>query len=206
MSIEEAAELFLTYLEHERGCSAATSTAYGSDVAALLRYLAQEEIESSVESLTAQVLRRYVSWLSRSGYSPATIARRIYAISSLYKYLVNYGYVQANPCGQVVLPKKAKRMPAVLTLEEARRVLQVADEHECPWIGFRNRAMVAVFLFCGLRRQELADLKLSDVDLASRWLKVRRGKGGKCRSIPLTPEVAEAINDWLEFRPEVDHD
>jgi len=206
MSIEEAAELFLTYIEHERGCSAATAVAYGSDVAALLRYLAQEEIEPCVESLTAQVLRRYVSWLSRSGYSPATIARRIYAISSLYKYLVNYGYAATNPCGQVMLPKKAKRMPAVLTLEEARRVLEVADNHECPWIGFRNRAMIAVFLFCGLRRQELADLKLSDVDLRSRWLKVRRGKGGKCRSIPLTPEVAEAISDWLEFRPEVDHD
>ena len=97
-------------------------------------------------------------------------------------------------------------MPSVLSLEEARRVLRAADDHQCPWMGFRNRAMVAVLLFCGLRRQELADLKLSDVDLRSRWLKVRRGKGGKGRSIPLAPEAAEAINDWLEFRPQVDHE
>ncbi len=206
MRIEEAAQLFLTYLQHERGCSAATSTAYGSDVVALLRYLEEEGIEPRVECITAQVLRRYVSWLSMLGYSAATIARRVYAISSLYKYLVNYGYAERNPCGQVVLPKKVKRMPAVLTLEEARRVLRAADDHRCPWMGFRNRALVAVLLFCGLRRQELADLKLSDVDVRSRWLKVRRGKGGKGRSIPLAPEVAEAINDWLEFRPQVDHE
>jgi site-specific recombinase XerD len=81
---------------------------------------------------------------------PATIARRIYAISSLCKYLTNYGYAEGNPCGQVVLPKKARRMPAALTMEEARRVMKVADDHACPWMGFRNRAIVAVLVFCGL--------------------------------------------------------
>jgi hypothetical protein len=83
-------------------------------------------------------------------------------------------------------------MPAVLTLEEARRVLKAADDNRCPWMGFRNRAIVAVLLFCGLRRQELADVKISDIDLRSRWLKVRKGKGGKGRSIPLAPETADA--------------
>ena len=120
MRIEEAGRLFFTYLQHERGCSAATCTAYHSDLAGLLRYLEQESVEAEVERLTPQFLRRYVSWLSSSGYSPATTARRLYAVSSLFKYLVNYGYAQGNPCGQIVLPKKQKRMPAVLTVEEAR--------------------------------------------------------------------------------------
>ncbi len=206
MRLEEAAGLFLQYLELERGCSPCTSAAYRGDVHGLQRFLRVEGLEEEVEALSPQVLRRYVSWLAASGYSPGTIARRIYAISSLCRYLVNYGYAEVNPCRQVVLPKKARRMPAVLTLEEARRVLRVADDHRCPWMGFRNRAIIAVLLFCGLRRQELVNLKLSDVDLRSRWLKVRRGKGGKGRSIPLAPEAAEAIRDWLEFRPEVDHE
>jgi site-specific recombinase XerD len=63
-----------------------------------------------------------------------------------------------------------------------------------------------VLLFCGLRRQELLDLRLRDVDLRSRWLKVSNGKGQKGRSVPLVPEAAAALNDWIEFRPEVDHD
>ncbi|HEY3397855.1 MAG TPA: tyrosine-type recombinase/integrase [Armatimonadota bacterium] len=206
MRIEEAAGLFFRYLELERGCSPCTSAAYSGDVQGLLRYLQAEGLEASVGVLTPTVLRRYVSGLSAAGYSPATIARRMYAISSLCKYLVNYGYAEGNPCAQVVLPRKVRRMPAVLTLEEARRVLKVSDDNRCPWMGFRNRAIIAALLFCGLRRQELVDLKLGDVDLRSRWLKVRRGKGGKGRAIPLAPEAAEAIRDWLEFRPEVDHE
>jgi site-specific recombinase XerD len=83
---------------------------------------------------------------------------------------------------------------------------EVDDDNRCPWMGFRNRAMISVLLFCGLRRQELADLKLSDLDLEARWLKVQRGKGGKGRSIPLAPEAVGAIADWLEFRPEADHE
>ena len=58
---------------------------------------------------------------------------------------------------------------------------------------------------CGLRRAEVVGLEVSDVDLRSRWLRVRRGKGGKGRSVPLVPEAAEAVGDWLELRPEVDH-
>ena len=206
MRIDEAAGLFFQYLELERGCSPCTTAAYRGDLQGLQRFLEAEGLETTVKVLTPPLLRRYVSWLASSGYSPATIARRMYANSSLCKYLVNYGHAEVNPCGQVVLPKKVRRMPAVLTLAEARRVLKVADDSRCPWMGFRNRAIVAVLVFCGLRRQELVDVKISDIDLRSRWLKVRKGKGGKGRSIPLVPDAAEAIRDWLEFRPEVDHE
>jgi site-specific recombinase XerD len=143
MRIEAAAELFFTYLERERGCSPATVVAYRGDLAALLHYLAEEGLEPSVQAVTSTILRRYVSWLSSRGYAPQTVARRLCAASSLFKYLVNYGYADFNPCGQVVLPKKIKRMPAVLTLEEARRVLRAADDNRCPWMGFRNRAMIS---------------------------------------------------------------
>lgn len=67
------------------------------------------------------MLRCTVSWLATCGYNLATIARRMAAVSSLSKYLVNYGYAEVNPPWQVVPPKKVQRVPAVLTLEEARR-------------------------------------------------------------------------------------
>ena len=113
MRIEEAAGLFLQYLELERGCSPCTSAAYRGDVRGLQCFLQAEGLEEAVEVLTPPVLLRYVSWLASCGYSPATVARRVYAISSLCKYLVNYGYAEVNPCRQVVLPKKMRRMPAV---------------------------------------------------------------------------------------------
>lgn len=150
-------------------------------------------------------MRRYVSWLVGNGYRPASVSRRVSAISSMWKWLVGYEYETVNPCAGLVLPKKGRRLPAVLTTEEARRVLAAAEDHPSVRTAFRNRAIMHVLLFCGLRRQELLDLRLADVDLRSRWLKVRNGKGQKGRSVPLVPEVAAALTDWLEFRPQVDH-
>jgi site-specific recombinase XerD len=206
MRIEQAAEEFLQYLDLERGCTARTVRAYGSDVRRCIAYLDQEGIEPDTEEITTVVMRQYVSWMAREGYKPATIARRVSTVSSMCNWLIGYGHGTSNPCRAVALPKKRKKLPAVLTLEEARRLLAVADQDANPVKGFRNRAVIATLLFCGVRRSELLDLKLTDVDLQARWLKVQEGKGMKGRSIPLLEEPADAIGDWLEFRPQVDHD
>lgn len=152
-------------------------------------------------------MRRYVSLLVGNGYRPASVLRRVSAVSSMWKWLFGYEYETVHPCAGLVLPKKGRRLPAVLTAGgEARRVLAAADDHPNVRTAFRNRAIMHVLLFCGLRRQELLDLRLADVDLRSRWLKVRNGKGQKGRSVPLVPEAAVALQNWLEFRPQVGHD
>jgi len=206
MRIEAAVEQFLQYLTLERGCTSATISAYTSDIRQLVAHLESNGIEPDLQAVTPIVLRRYVSRLVSEGYSPSTTARRIHAISSLFRYLVGHGHADTNPCASVVLPKKQHRTPAVLTAEEARRVLRASEDHAKAPTAFRNRAIIATLLFCGLRRAELVDLQVGDVDLRSGWLKVRNGKGGKQRSVPLVGEVLSALADWLEFRPDVDHD
>lgn len=94
----------------------------------------------------------------------------------------------------------------MLSAQEARRVLAASERHSNARLAFRNRAIISLFVFCGLRRAELVGLEVDDVDLRSRWVRARKGKGGKGRSVPLLPEAAEAVADWLELRPEVDHD
>jgi len=205
MRIETAAQQFLQHLTLERGCTVATAESYASDLRRFTEYLGEAGIEADSVNVDALVVRQYVSWLAGQGYSSATIRRRVSGLSSLWKWLIAFGYAVVNPCGSVLLPKKRRRMPAVLTLEEAQRMLKHSDDHPNPRTGFRNRAVISVLLYCGLRRAEVTGLKVGDVDLRSRWLKVRKGKGLKGRAIPLVEEVAEAIADWLEFRPEVDH-
>ena len=207
MLIQTAVQEFFEYLEHERGCSAATSRAYGADVAALLRFLGEIGVTPEIESLTRELMRRYVAWMGeKKGYRPGTVRRRIGALSSLCRYLVAEGEMLSNPCLDLALPKKRRRLPSVLTLEEARRMLAASEEHRNVTLAFRNRAIVGVLLYCGLRRAEVLELKVGDVDLKAGWLKVRQGKGMKDRLIPLLAEARELIADWLEFRPEVDHD
>jgi site-specific recombinase XerC len=95
-----------------------------------------------------------VSWLVGNGYRPASVQRRVSSVSSMYKWLIGYEYERVNPCTGLVLPKKGRRMPAVLTTEEARRVLAAAEDHPNVRTAFRNRAIMHLLLFCGLRRQE----------------------------------------------------
>lgn len=205
MNIETATQQFLLFLRRERGCTDATCAAYGSDLRRCIAYLRASDVDLGSESLTPAVLRTYVSSMAGEGYSGATIHRRISTVSSFCRWLIVEEVPVVNPCLSVVLPRKRRRMPSYLTLEEAQRVLAAAEEHSNPRTAFCNRAVIPVLLFCGLRRAELLDLKVSDVDLRSRRLKVRRGKGVKGRSVPLVKEAAEAVADWLEFRPVVEH-
>ena len=206
MQFKDAVQQFLKHLELERGCTSCTVHAYTSDLRIFLRYLQETGIEPDSDNVTPLIMRRYVSWLAGSGARPASVQRRVAAVSSMWKWLVGYEYAIMNPCAGLVLPKKGRRMPAVLTTEEARRVLTASEDHPNAATAFRNRAVMHVLLFCGLRRQELLNLQLLDVDLRSRWLKVQNGKGQKGRSVPLVPEAAAALKDWLELRPQVDHD
>jgi len=185
MHIETAAQQFLTGIERERGCTGATVEAYASDVRRCVAYFREVGVELDTGSLAPQVLRAYVSWLASEGYSSATVRRRVSTLSSLCRWLIVEGVLVTNPCLSVALPKKRRPTPSYLTLEKARRVLAASEEHSNPRTAFRNRAVISTLLFCGLRRAELVDLRVSDVDLRSRWLKVRRGKGVKGRSVPL---------------------
>jgi site-specific recombinase XerD len=206
MGIEEAAGPFLRHLEFERGCTTATVVAYSADVRRFLGYLKTAGVAPDSDSVTPAVVRGYVTYLADRGASTSTVRRRVSSLSSLWKWLMVCDEASANPCGAVVLPRKRPRMPVVLTVEEARRLLQAAEANPNPLSAFRDRAMVSTLLFCGLRRGELLDLRLSDLDLRQRWLRVRRGKGMKGRSVPMVGEAVEAVADWLEFRPEVGHD
>ena len=165
MTFEAAASEFFRYLEYERGCTAATSCAYGADLRRCVSFLEEVGLPCEVETLTHQALRQYVGWLGGKGYTPGTVRRRIAAVSSFCRYLVIAGELGHNPCLGLGLPRKRRRLPAVLSVEEAKRLLVASEHHSNVRMAFRNRAIIGVLLYCGLRRAELLALKVNDVDL-----------------------------------------
>ena len=114
MRFEAAVKQFLKHLELERGCTSCTVSAYTSDFRIFLRYLQEADVEPDSDCVTPLVMRRYVGWLAGAGYRPASVQRRVAAVSSMWKWLVGYEYAIMNPCAGLVLPKKGRRMPAVL--------------------------------------------------------------------------------------------
>ena len=96
MTFQAATTEFFRYLEYERGCTAATSCAYGADLRRCVAFLREVGPPEQVEALTHQVLRQHVAWMGEKGYKPATTRRHIAAVSPLCRYLVSAG-MRGNP-------------------------------------------------------------------------------------------------------------
>jgi len=206
MEIEAAAEEFMHYLELERAFSPLTLSTYQADLRRWLRFLAENDLSAEVESIRPETIRRYIAWLSHQGRKPCTILRRIGSLRSFWRFLVDRDYATGDPFGRVRLPKPERQVPSFLTEQECQRLLAATDRARLVEYAFRDRAVLTTFLFTGIRRGELLALRLPDVDLEAGLLRVLKGKGKKARVLPLAEQCVSALSDWLEIRPEVEHD
>ncbi len=214
---------FLSYHEVVRGHSRKTIDEYYLDLRTFLRYLKQrrglagssmpfEEISIAdvdldfLGALTKTEVYDYLSFLSRDrvknpqsreteyGLSPASRARKLATLRSLYKYLtVKTGKLEKNPLDGFDSPKLRRSLPKYLTLEESISLLNSVGGRNPE----RDRCILTIFLNCGLRISELVGLNLSDV--SENRLRVV-GKGDRERVVYMNQAVADAINAYLPLR------
>jgi site-specific recombinase XerD len=201
MRLTELHEEFVTYLEVERDYSAYTAVAYRSDFQTFLRFLKGVGLLLRVDRVDRSVVRRYVAWLKGRGLKASTVARHINSLRSFWNYLRESQYTETDPFFRLSLPKRPEEVPPHLSAEEAEALLSAAQRQSCIFNAFRDVAVLSVLLYTGMRRGELLNLRLCDVDLTGRTLRVVAGKGRKSRVLPLVPEACGALSDWLELRP-----
>lgn len=157
------------------------------------------------------MLESYQRWLyhhrnpKTSKYmTTATQAGRLSAVKSLFKWLTRKNHILYNPASEIDLPRVGKRLPrAVLSPLEAEKVLSVPDTSK--ELGVRDRAILEVLYSTGIRRSELVNLKLYDIDRTMGTLMVRQGKGNKDRIIPIGSRALLWLTKYLhEVRPELE--
>ena len=198
--IAAAVKDYMAELER-RNASAHTADSYGSDLADFIEYLSPpDETPPPVEQIDLLILREYMAALYERGLTPVTIRRRIAAIRGLFKFLVRQGILKNNPARLLRNPKMPKRLPDVMTAEQANGIIDgsLGVEPERPYPK-RDRAVLELLYGCGLRVSELAGLDLPDLDLNERWLRVR-GKGRKERQVPMPGKASEALLAYLQVR------
>ena len=110
-------------------------------------------------------MRRYVAWLKGRGLKAATVARHLNSLRSLWNYLRESGYTEADPFFRLSLFGRPEQVPPHLTAQEAAALLCAAERQRCIFNGFRDVAVLSVLLYSGVRRGELLNLRLWDVDL-----------------------------------------
>ena len=195
-------EEFLNYLRAERDASPLTIRNYAADIAAFGVWFAQKQKRPCVWThVDLFHVRGYLVHLTERHFDRATIHLKMSALRSFYKWIVRIGHMKQNPLVGLTLPKKARRLPKFLTVQQVEALLAVplkgaADDKLSAW---RDKAILETLYSTGMRIQELVQLNDDDVDLLGEVARVR-GKGKKERLAALGGPAIETLQKYLELR------
>ena len=200
-------EAFAAHLLLERRLSPYTVAAYRSDLSRVAVFL--ERDRSSLRAATYPLLRRFLAQQHALGYARASIARRVGAIRTFYRWAVQDGRVSRDPSLLLGSPKVVNRLPSVLREAEAAALAESPGSAGMDAAGatpptplqqavqLRDRALLELMYGSGLRVGEVAGLSLDRVDLDRGRVRVR-GKGDKEREVPMSDPTVDALDAYLE--------
>ncbi|MEX2203797.1 MAG: tyrosine recombinase [Actinomycetota bacterium] len=196
---------FCDHLALERHLAGSTVVAYRRDLEQLAAFLGRGH--RSLVRATLHDLRRFLAQLSTLGYARASMARRVGAIHTFYRWAEANQHLETDPAALLGRPKVASRLPTVLRVPEAAALVeapQPASERDLDRaLALRDRAILELLYGSGLRVSEVAGLTLDRVDL-DRGRVLVFGKGSKERDLPLSDPAREALRAWIrDGRPEM---
>ncbi len=189
-------EIFIEMLTAERGAARNTVESYGRDLDLLNGFLGKRGV--ALEQATSDDLRAWLSAAAGSGFAASTAARRLSSLRQFYRFLFAEKLRPDDPAAALDMPKKARALPKILSVEEVDALLAAAQR--LPGRdGLRLRALLETIYATGLRVSELVTLPISAVERDPQMLIVR-GKGDKERLVPLTESARAAIAEWKQAR------
>lgn len=206
-------EEFSEYLAAGKGASRHTVDSYRRDLDQFQRFLADQE-EKNEWGRVDQADVRFFLARRLKGLKRSTQARKLAALRAFFDFMVRRGRLEANPARLVRPPKQEHNLPGRLSVDEAFHLVDsaraprengAADQADQPdpgkvAAGLRDVAMLEVLYSCGLRVSELTGLDLDDARVDLGLVRVRRGKGGKERLVPLGNRAAAALTAYLKQR------
>lgn len=197
MDVNEVIQRYLDWQLTQRCLAQNTVTSYARDLKAFTEFLSgsatpdwQQQSQHSIQLYTAQC--------HRQGLAPSTIQRRLSAIRMFYAWAIEKHLLattnNVNPAKDVVVPKKDKTLPKVLTIEHLQLLLEINGEDA---ISLRDKAIMELFYSSGIRLAELAALDIAAVNLPKGVLRIEKGKGNKQREAVFGGKAISAIKQWL---------
>ncbi len=197
--MEGAIRAFVTFLQAERGASPETVRAYQADLRQFLGFVRtlhpSRASSPAPEDVDALTVRRYLGWLDRRGDKKSSLARKLAALRSWFRYLLREGLVRQNPAGAVRTPRLPQYLPKVLSKEEAEALMEGPEGSTV--VTQRDRAILETLYSTGARVSELAGLNLDDLTPTEGLVRLR-GKGRKERIVPIGTVALDAIRAYRE--------
>ncbi|MBT9190312.1 tyrosine-type recombinase/integrase [Zobellia russellii] len=188
-------ESFISYLALEKNYSAHTVTAYKRDLEAFSAFCDEHYQNKNIDDIAYGIIRSWIVVLVDSGISNRSVNRKIASLKAYYKFLQNIGELDVNPLARHKALKTSKKIEVPFSETEMDKILSQIDFLD-DFEGVRDRLIIELFYTTGMRRAELINLKLLDIDFSQRLLKVL-GKRNKERMVPLLPSVVTLLERYL---------
>ena len=190
-------DAFITYLSVEKNYSENTLMSYRRDLEDFQAFLIQEELaEGLLDATRERLARHFLSHLDHRGLSKKTIARKISALRTFYRYLVLQGRVDKNIFETLELPKVPKKLPHMIDDQGMDLIFQSINRMTPR--GFRDYLIVDLLFSCGLRASELCFLSIRDIQIERRQILIH-GKGSKDRYVPIHDRLFEDLRHYLTY-------
>lgn len=202
MADRQRIDSFLTYLSSQRLASPHTLKAYGSDLGRLADFLAREQVERWAD-FTRPHLEAWIGELREGGLSVRSVQRHLSSLRRFYDWLARSHEAGAHPARGYQLKRVRQDLPQVLDVDLMKQLLDAPapDEPRAAQLWTRDHAILELFYSSGLRLAELAQARLSDLDLPGGLITVT-GKGRKTRMLPVGRMARQALSEWLRLRPD----
>ena len=190
---------FVLHLGLERNLSDNTISAYENDLKQFIAFLTSQLScrKPAPKQVDRLAIRHFLSHLKAGGARGSTLRRKLAAIRCFMNYLCTREDLKSNPAVGIRMPRKPKRLPSFLAVDEVNRLMELPGRGDFP--GARDLAMLELFYSTGIRLGELHALSVSDLDLFGEVIKVK-GKGRKERLIPLGRMATRALKKYLTLR------
>ena len=193
-------DYFLNYLQTVKDAAKSTIHKYRADLERLFEYLNITDINE----INQNHLRDYLNHIRQTyNYTSSSIANKINILHHFFRFLHNSGYINTNPAVLIRAPRKKVKIPKVLNEIELEKLLKAPDHNtdtRFKKYSLRDKLMLTMFSYTGLRRTELTDLNWNDINLGNKYLIVRKSKNKSQRIIPLHDRVIELLDLYLNQR------
>lgn len=202
--MKKAIDKYLRYLKIERNASPHTITSYETDLSQFLTFCSahfeEEEEELNPNLIERITIRLWLGELSERGLAKSSIARKVAAVRSFFKYCFKRGMVEQNPAHLLIVPKKDQPLPKTANAEDLSRMMELAEGNTPE--SAQDRAILELLYGTGIRLSELVSMNEEDINFTLNQIKVL-GKGAKQRIVPIGKRAKEALQRHLNTKTEL---
>ncbi len=207
--MQQEIDAFLNHLSAEKDFSENTVAAYRNDLSQLMTFIQEHNKWQNLAprwfDVDRELMLSHIIDLKERGYAPATVARKIAAVKSLFRFLVEQGIVETTPTKNLGSLRAKKALPQSISMARVEELLRQPEKHSTPEAK-RDKAMLKLLYASGMRVSELMRLNVEDVDLQEGRVHCS-GRGSNKRDISVPPETIQCVQRYVEeARPQIIRD